>query len=89
MGKSNKGINSLARILDNRIGRHTEQDLALDFGTVKKNGTLQTNTFPKAIGKGDYSVLQHCDSDIKEGVEKRVLVAWVESEAVIVGVLVE
>lgn len=87
MDNTNKGISSLADVMAERIHRQTEQPLNLDFGTIKKNGTLQTDTFPANLQKSDYSILEHCKSDIKDGSSVRVLVAWVEDDAVVIGVL--
>lgn len=80
--KSNKGINELARVIDSRMRRHLELPLSMDFGTVKKNGSLKTNTFPKMIAKEDYSVLEGFQF---AGEEVRVLVAWIDEEAVVIG----
>lgn len=87
MGNTNKGITDLANVLTGRIHKQTEQPPNLDFGTIKKNGTLQTDTFPANLQRGDYCILEHCKSDIKVGSNVRVLVAWVEDDAVVVGVL--
>lgn len=81
--KSNKGMNALARVIDSRIGRHSQSPLAMDFGTVQKNGCLKTDTFPKVIAKEDYSVLEGFEC----AGETKVLVAWVNEEAVIIGKL--
>lgn len=80
--ESNKGINELARAIDSRIRNRLESPLAMDFGTVKKNGGLKTNTFPKVIAKEDYSVLEGVEL---KGGDIRVLVAWVDEEAVVIG----
>ncbi|MDE7425089.1 MAG: hypothetical protein K2N51_15620 [Lachnospiraceae bacterium] len=87
MSNTNKGVSDLANVLTGRIHKQTEQPPNLDFGTIKKNGTLQTNTFPANLQRGDYCILEHCKSDIKDGTSARVLVAWVEDDAVVVGVL--
>lgn len=87
MGNTNKGITDLANVLTGRIHKQTEQPSNLDFGTIKKNGTLQTDTFPANLQRSDYCILEHCKSDIKVGSNVRVLVAWVEDDAVVVGVL--
>lgn len=105
MEETNSGIGRLAGVIRDMASEHTQMPLVLDFGTIKKNGTLQTNTFPNIIDKEDYTVLWHCirckntcaycDGNCKckhgivEGKETRVLVAWIESEPVVVGVLVE
>lgn len=83
--KSNNGISRLASVMDSRMKRQSEIPLLLDFGTVKKNGSLITNTFPKTIEKGDYTVIEGFEH---EGKDTRVLVAWVEDDAVVVGKLV-
>lgn len=84
--KSNNGILKLAKVMDSRMKRQSETPLSLDFGLVKKNGSLITNTFQKAIAKEDYTVL---DGFEHEGKDTRVLVAWVEDDAVVIGKLAE
>ncbi|MCM1233687.1 MAG: hypothetical protein NC489_26530 [Ruminococcus flavefaciens] len=78
---TNQGINKLARTISERIGSQTDTPPVLDFGTIKKNGSLIADSFPVTIAKGDYSVLKGCS--LSEG--SRVLVAWVESAAVVIG----
>lgn len=80
----NNGISRLAGVLDSRMRQQSEVPPLLDFGTVKKNGSLITNTFSKTIAKGDYTVL---DGFEHEGEDTRVLVAWVEDDAVVIGKL--
>lgn len=84
--ESNDGINRLARTIDSRMRRQTDKSPVLDFGTLKKNGSLITNTFPKAIALGDYSILDGFEPEEKD---TRVLVAWVEDDAVVIGKLVD
>lgn len=84
--KTGKGISQLAKVMDNRMRRQTEKPLSLDFGLIKKNGSLITNTFQKAITKEDYTVLEGFEH---KGKDTRVLVAWVEDEAVVIGKLDE
>ena len=79
---SNNGISRLAGVMDSRMKQQSETPLLLDFGTVKKNGSLKTNTFPKTIAKEDYSVLE--GFEWKEE-ETKVLVAWIHEEAVVIG----
>ena len=78
----NRWIGELAGVIDARINKKSERPLFLDFGTVGKNGSLKTATFPKAIAEGDYLVL---DGFKRDSGSTRVLVAWVEDEAVVVG----
>ncbi len=80
--RSNKGMNDLAKVIDSRIKDYSQSPLTMDFGTVKKNGSLKTNTFPKTIAKEDYSVLE--GFEWKEE-ETKVLVAWIHEEAVVIG----
>lgn len=82
--KQNNGMSRLAGVLDNRMRQQSEAPPLLDFGTVKKNGSLITNTFSKTIAKGDYTVL---DGFEYQGEDTRVLVAWVEDDAVVIGKL--
>lgn len=86
MSNTNNGISRLAKVIDNRMKRQTDTPLVLDFGTVKKNGSLITNTFPKTIAKGDYVVLEGFEQDEEN---TRVLVAWVEDDVVVIGKLVD
>ena len=79
-----KGINNLAAVINGQIERHTETTPAIDFGTVKKNGCLVPDSFPETIESGDYDVLGEFKHD---GTETRVLIAWVEGQAVIIGKL--
>lgn len=82
--KQNSGISRLAGVIDSRMRLQAETPPMLDFGTVKKNGSLITNTFPKMIAKGDYTVLEGFEN---KGEDTRVLVAWVEDDAVVIGQL--
>ena len=84
MAKTGNGISGLARVIDSRMGQQSETPLCLDFGTIKKNGSLITNTFPKTIARGDYTILEGFGH---EGEDTRVLVAWVEDDAVVIGKL--
>ena len=83
---ANEGTNKLANVLSKRIKREGKSPLVLDFGEIQSNGSLITNTFQVAIPKGEYSICRHVD--ISDNVVPRVLVAWVESEAVIIDMIV-
>ena len=79
------GTNRLARVIVGRIREETESPLVLDFGEVKKDWSLVTNTFPVPVPKRDYAVdarLLEGDSKVEPG--SRVLVAWVADTPVIV-----
>lgn len=105
------GASRLASVLSKRMKRETEAPLVLDFGGIQANGSLLTNTFPKPIPKGEYSVCRQltlgktgeCFSYTDEILPEhrvvipeklrslragdRVLVAWVENEAVVVDII--
>lgn len=88
MGDSRNGISRLAGVIEERIRSQSRNaDSILDYGTLGKNGTLKTDSFPENLDKNDYSVLESCAKDIKEGEKLRVLVAWVEDDPVIIGIL--
>ncbi|MCI8564303.1 MAG: hypothetical protein HFH69_12470 [Lachnospiraceae bacterium] len=76
-----KGINNLAAVINGQMERHAETTPDIDFGTVKKNGCLVPDSFPATIDRGDYSVLERFRHN---GSETRVLIAWVENQAVII-----
>ena len=80
-GGTNPGINKLARVLSQRMKREGGTETVLDFGTVRKDKCLVTDTFPVAIPHGEYCILKNLSLKAND----RVLVAWVGSEAVVVG----
>ncbi len=98
------GTSKLASVLTRRMKKENDSPLVLDFGEIQANGSLQTNTFPVPIPKGDYTVCRHVGglsftTELEGGhrhtVEppaispgSRVLVAWVQSEAVVIDVIV-
>lgn len=82
------GTNRLARVIASRMREEADSPLVLDFGEVKKDWSLVTNTFPVPVPKRDYAV----DERLLEGERKvnpgsRVLVAWVADTPVIVCVI--
>ena len=107
--KGSPGLNKLARVISNRaedVAGKAERDLVLDFGSIKGDMSLLTNTFPIPIPRSDYHVCRlvgglaytisggsHGGHDthtakppqIKPG--DRVLVAWVQNEAVVIDVV--
>ncbi len=107
IGNGNPGISKLARVISGRsqkFAESIEDDLKVEFGTIQRNKSLQTDSFPIAIPKGEYTVLRHVGGysfntdgsnshshtvhlpKIKPG--DRVLVAWVNSEPVVLDVIV-
>lgn len=97
------GTNKLANVLSRRMKRENNTPLALDFGEIQLNGSLITNTFPVPIPRGDYSICRYLNSIFLETEEcedhthvvklpavcagDRVLVAWVQNEAVVIDVI--
>lgn len=58
-GDGNPGMNKLAQAMNERMRAfHNDitEDLKIDFGKIGNDWSLQTNSFPKAIPKGDYMV---------------------------------
>lgn len=57
---SSTGANRLGQTIAKRIVKHMEGEssLVLDFGEIKDDESLVTNTFPIPIPKGDYHVLR-------------------------------
>lgn len=83
------GVSKLAKVLTDRMREEFASPLVLDFGTIKANKSLVTNTFPVAIKKGAYSVCKPLlgtgNITLKAGM--RVLVAWVQNEPVVIGTI--
>ena len=113
--KGSPGLSKLARVISNRaekVAGKAERDLMLDFGSINKDMSLLTNTFPIPIPHSEYHVCRlvgglaytvsggfhggheggngsHTHTakppQIKPG--DRVLVAWVQNEAVVIDVV--
>ena len=102
----NPGISRLAKAISDRTKVVVDDaDVpALEFGQIQKDLGLLTNTFPKKIPKGSYSVLRHVggqsmETDVvndhshnvampKLQEGDHVLVAWVGNSAVVLDVIV-
>lgn len=80
MFQKNSGVNHLAKVLTQRMKQEIPTDLILDFGQINGDLSLTTNTFPVKIPPGDYVVCM--SSQLTAG--SRVLVAWVQSDAVVI-----
>lgn len=58
-GEGSPGMNKLARAISNRVRKVSDDitsNLILDFGVINDDMSLQTNTFPLPIPKGQYRV---------------------------------
>lgn len=82
--EGNAGTNKLAKVLTKRMKQEGKSPLVLDFGEIQENGSLLTNTFPVPMPKGQYSVCRSL-SYVTSG--SRVLVAWVQNEAVVIDII--
>ncbi len=56
MSQKNKGLQSLACVLDNRMTEKSIPETVLDFGEITKSYELVTNDFPVPIANDDYQV---------------------------------
>ena len=77
---NSRGISFLARVLDSRMKERGDSPLVIDYGRIKKNGSLVTNSFNVPIPKDDFMVCS--SSDVKKG--DRVLVVWVQDDPVVI-----
>ena len=85
---SNPGTNKLARVLAKRMKKEGEIPVFLEFGAIKNNNSLSTDSFPVSIPKGEYLVLENVSKDVINPGD-RVLVAWVGNDAVVIDVVTE
>lgn len=112
MSESNPGVNKLANTLSSRMKLENHNPLVLDFGSIKSDYSLQTNTFPIPIPKSDYTICRNLalgksgsfavTEDTNDHFHNvlipntlrslspgdRVLVAWVQNEAVVIDIIV-
>lgn len=77
------GTSLLARLIDKRIREHGDTPLLIDYGTIKKSGSLATNSFNIAIPADDYMVC--ASAKVKKG--DRVLVVWIQEDPVVIDAL--
>lgn len=78
--KESKGFSKLAKQLDARMREHGDDSLLLEYGTIRKDHSLVTDTFEIPIGKKEYMVC--CTPEFRAG--DRVLVGWIGSEVVVI-----
>ncbi len=102
----NPGISRLAKAISARSKTMVDysDEQVLDFGEIQSDMSLLTNSFPKKIQKGSYSVLRHVSgvnfntTDIaghsysvsipRIKAGDHVLVAWVMNTPVVLDVIV-
>lgn len=56
MTKAGNKMTAKKQVLDLRMGEHSGGGFSFDFGVIKKDYSLVSNTFPLPIPKKDYSV---------------------------------
>lgn len=81
--KGNPGINNLGKVLQGQISSNKSSDLLLDYGSIQSDYSLLTNTFPVPIPRSDYMALR----DMTSVPGDRVLVGWIQNDAVVIGVI--
>lgn len=85
---SKPGTNKLARVIAMRMRRENESSPICEFGEIQNNMSLITDSFPIPIQKGDYMVLGHVSAGrLSPG--NRVLVIWMDNEAVVVDTVMD
>ena len=84
-GGNSPGASKLAGSIRTIAGLDKDGALTLDLGEIQPGGSLFTDSYPVAIPKGDYLVC----SGYALGSGRRVLVAWVGSDAVVVDAVAE
>ena len=94
--QSLQGSSKLAALIRQQSQRKVP--VAMEFGSIQANGALKLDTFAKEIPAGKYSLCRHVsgmkiaapEGEIhfpKAGAGDRVLVTFVNSEAVVVDVI--
>jgi len=72
MANNNKGLQNLARVLDQRMAGRNQPDTVLDFGEITKSYELETTVYPVPIPKDDYQVCRQLTLGNKDEVLCRV-----------------
>ncbi len=83
----NPGANKLARVIQRRISLNvnSQSALPLEFGVIQGDGSLLVDTFRYPIPAGDYLRCAACTAQAGD----RVLVAWVQNDAVVIDAITE
>lgn len=103
MNQGNQGAERLVSAIRRIAGGQIPEDRKMDFGTIRPDYSLLTDTFPVPIPRGEWSALKYMLEEgggnsaipeveqIKERLAlrpgDRVMVYWVGNEAVVAGVL--
>lgn len=81
---ANEGINKLGRVLQKRMGEVAYTPPSIDLGTIRSDMALVPDGLNLVIPRGDYSVMRHNEALDLDGGD-RVVVAWIDSEPVVLG----
>ena len=90
--RGNNGAVQFVQAIQNISEKQIPRERIADFGTIKADYSLVTDSFPEAIPRGDWSTLRRPvateeESGLQPG--NRVLVVWVGNEAVVLGSIVK
>lgn len=85
MERMGNGAARLAAVLDGRIKENQDTSLLLDFASVLEDYSILANTFPRPVPIRDCMAVCGAGRHLVPG--DRVLVAWVQSELVIIDVV--
>lgn len=102
-GDNSPGLSKLAGVMKALAENNADTSLVLDFGGIQSDGSLVTNTCPVPIPLADYSVCRrligcagHAPTEYCPGCNglpklkrgDRVLVGWVQNDAVVIDVII-
>lgn len=88
MGARENAPAALAATLQRRMQTIGAAPALFDFGEIRADRSLKTNSFSSPIPVSDYQICRSAITDPPTiGPGTRVLVAWVGREAVIIGAL--
>lgn len=78
------GINRLGRVLQGRMGQMAERAPVIEFGVIRGDLSLVPDSSDDIIfDAGDYDVLKNGEWEPQAG--DRVLIAWIDSDVVVLG----
>lgn len=86
-GDNSPGLSKLAGLMKGLAKDQIPVSKLIELGTIQSNKSLKTDSFGVAIPKSDYLALSHLeDEHLKSG--DRVLVAWADNDAIILGKII-
>jgi hypothetical protein len=82
---ANEGMNRLARVIQGRMREVGDTPPPLDFGEIRGDMSLVTNSFPVPIPQKDYVICRSVIGWLQPS--DRVLVAWVGNDACVIDII--